>query len=540
MALGFLLAAGCADDGPWQSGTRWRGAGGGPEDPGVGVRAVTGVDNGFGGDEIRQGASVALTITGTDLAGATSVMVGTMATTIDSRAATELRASFYVDHGYAIGAVALTVVTPMGTTTVPGALEVTPFVVSPTGTIGGRGTYESPMHLCDSALGAFGDGPGWGDTVQLLGGVHQCGAYVLFNEGILVEGAADGSTVIEGAGGTGFVFSFYPSPTQVTAIRRITFAPPLEEYSVRFAGNSLTLEEVAGGRVEVTNANTLIVTDYQFQGGGLALDLAARELTLADVLVRCDAGDHDGIRLSPSLDPVLYGIGTVERVRVEHCRVGLRIGKTANLDEMPKLEIEELELIDNEVGMIESCGEITMHDPVISGDAMTARPSEVGIVLGNGYLTLLGGVISGQEDAGIQQWTSGGGFFEPVAQLMVDGAEIIGGARGLDFSGYDGGTDMTVRNSTIRDQTEASVYIFSGYESVVDLGIVGWPGNNALSVVSGFAIDDHRNDSLIGYEWVYAHGTTLNALGYDGNSIRGPAMIAPDFRIADFDSGIMF
>ena len=59
-------------------------------------------------------------------------------------------------------------------------------------------------------------------------------------------------------------------------------------------------------------------------------------------------------------------------------------------------------------------------------------------------------------------------------------------------------------------------------------------------MVSGYAIDERRSDTLYGYEWIDAHGTTLNALGYDGNSITGPARIAPDFRIWYGVSGIRF
>lgn len=508
-----------------------------------GTQAIAAVDNGFGGDELRQSSSASITITGTHLAGATRVTVGTMDATIDRATATELRASLFVPYGYAPGPVDVTVETPAETMVAPAALEVTPYVLAPTGAIGGRGTYESPMHLCDPALQTFANGPGYGDLVQLLGGVHACAGAPLLAAGITIEGALDGSTIVQGVGDQGFQFLFYPDPTRPTAIRRISFAAPRAQPSILFSDGDLTLERIRDGEVQVESGAVVIVEDYHFEGptgataDDWALDLVAFDLTLTDVAVRCEGGS--GIRVAAREQPILHGEGVVERVRVEHCERGLQIGRLANLDEAPQLELEDVELFDNRYGLSMTAGYVTAHGLEVSGDPLTPLASEIGIDLANGYLFLLGGETRGQL-TGISQQTSGGGGFEPVAVLSVDGHEIIGGRYGIEFYGYDNGTQLGVRNSTIRDQTAASVLVRGGYESHVDLGTISSPGNNALSVVSGYAIDERRSDTLYGYEWIDAHGTTLNALGYDGNSITGPARIAPDFRIWYGVSGIRF
>jgi hypothetical protein len=81
-----------------------------------------------------------------------------------------LKISASVDvTGLSIGSVAVAVVAAAGEATRADAIEVTPWVVAP-GAVTGRGTYQSPMNLCDPEL----ELTGVGDTVQLLAGTHEC------------------------------------------------------------------------------------------------------------------------------------------------------------------------------------------------------------------------------------------------------------------------------------------------------------------------------------------------------------------------------
>lgn len=508
----------------------------------LGGPSIAMVRNEDGGVQVREASATKFVITGTDLAGASSAMVeGCYETVITSATATEVRVTsqcFGMTRGELLS---VSVTTPVGTSTAPDALLVTPFVISPTAPIGGRGTYESPMPLCDPDLPLF---LGGGNKMELLGGTHVCGNFLLLSGHLLIEGALDGSTVIEGEG-SGFSFAVSSSSSSLVEIRRLTFREvPGGPSSLTLGGGggAFLVEDVAGGRIWTSDVSSITIDDYSFEGDGLPLDLEASSFTLSDIDVRCQSGSAIGLRLAGPQSMFGAAHGTLDRISVEHCARGLHIVRANPFEQHPTLEIDGLELVDNAIGLQMDSGHVTVRDLEIRGDAMTPLVSQIGVSFSGHYLDLLGGEILGQTLAGISQVTSSpGGFFpDPVAQLFVDQFEIIGGQVGVEFHGYDGGTDLKIRRSVIRDQTVACLR-GSGYESWMDLGTVEEPGGNALSVVSGYAIDDTRTDTNFGwYFYLDAHGTTLNGLGYDTNVIDGPAQIPLDFRIATSRSGIRF
>lgn len=503
--------------------------------------SLTLVRNEDGGTQVREASQTVLVIHGTELADATSVVVGaTGFSQILSATATELRVSCSC-FGMARGPAAVTVTTPGGAASLPDAVEITPFVVSPSAPMGGRGTFDSPMHLCDPAL------PSWiggGNLIHLLGGVHVCAGSLLLFGRVDIEGAADGSTVIRGDGTTGFAFFLVDGgqPGSPAQIRRLTFEAPLDAVSLSLNNGSFQLEDIAGGRISAISAGSISLDGYSFDGAGPGLDLDAAHFALSDLDVRCAGGDGaSGIRLASQASRG-GARSTVERVAVTHCSRGVLIDRVSPFFQVPEMDLEDLELVDNEIGLEMRAGIITVRELEIRGDAATPLVSQYGVKFSGHYLDLLGGTIRDQTMAGIEQYTStpGGQLPDPVAQLFVDQLEIVGGPLGISFLGYDGGTDLKVRRSVLRDQTVACVQ-GDGYESWIDLGTVDDPGGNALSVVSGYAVDDLRTDTRLGfYFYIDAHGTTLNGLGYDGHVIDGPAYITPDFRIPTWNSGIRF
>ena len=58
-------------------------------------------------------------------------------------------------------------------------------------------------------------------------------------------------------------------------------------------------------------------------------------------------------------------------------------------------------------------------------------------------------------------------------------------------------------------------------------------------MISGFAINDGRFTESSFSRYIFAFGTTLNGVSFDGQTIDGPAELAPFYRIAS-DSGIQF
>jgi hypothetical protein len=82
--------------------------------------------------------------------------------------------------------------------------------------------------------------------------------------------------------------------------------------------------------------------------------------------------------------------------------------------------------------------------------------------------------------------------------------------------------------------------VSAGSASRVDLGTVGASERNALSVVSGFALDDVRDAALPANRFVQAFGTTLNGRSYDGQTVEGPASVPPDYRVLMLAGAIQF
>jgi hypothetical protein len=513
-----------------------------PDGPPSTAPHPTSITNGDGGHEVRQTSTTTIVLTGTNLADVTSVTVGTDVATIDSATATGLRATFYTHAGATPGPVALTLVSPGGTTVTPAALITTPYVVAP-GAPNSRGTYESPTNLCDSDTFGLFQGPQVGDTLEVLGGVHRCGQQVTINGGVKIQGAADGSSIVQGVGSDGFGFFITSDGTpRSSELRRLTFEAPLAELSIRFVDEDLLLEDIVdAGGLRAIDAGEVTIRNYVFDGPGPAIDLGAGRITLRDVTVHCSDGTSVGIALKPRVAPFPIGVGTAERVRVEHCGTGLVLGQLPIDDRsQPELDLTDVELIDNAMGISLIAGSTILRDVDIRGDATTPQPSRVGIGIPNGHLTLLGGTIHPHSITGVDLSTSGSGDFEPVATVAMDGTQILGSPVGVTMSGYDDGTTLTMRRSIVRDQTTASLLLDRSYDSPIDLGYPGNPGDNALSVVSGYALDDQRIDTLPTFRFIQAFGTTLNGHSYVGQTIEGPAALAPDYRVQYEAGAIQF
>jgi hypothetical protein len=58
-------------------------------------------------------------------------------------------------------------------------------------------------------------------------------------------------------------------------------------------------------------------------------------------------------------------------------------------------------------------------------------------------------------------------------------------------------------------------------------------------VLSGFAIDDSRSTETSG-RYIRAVGTTLNGISFAGQTIEGPAELAPYYRFLHTFAGIEF
>lgn len=498
---------------------------------------ITSVTTDEGSTQVRQTSQVRLVITGKGLQGTQSVVVGTTAAAIEDVASREVTVSVSTPSGR-LGPLDVTVVTKSGAATAAGALALTPWVLAPDA-VGGRGTFESPMNLCDplivnSSPGPVEGSPGNGDTLRLLAGTHHCDRLIFLYTSVIIEGAGPTATFIQGtdAGAPGLIFLSGASNT--SRVRDLSFEEPLSQWSIRAGSGELIVERVndAGGIAWLGTLDSILrVDDYAYEGTGNGIDMTSGFTQIRRSTFR-HCGPGTGIR-------IVGAQASIEEVTVQDCERGLATDLGGAAD-FVFVQVFNSELIDNRIG-VEIASPASLLNMVIRDDDTTPQPAEVGVAIIDGDVELRGVHITGQEAVGISQITQRFGSRLPDSSLVADGVVIEGGPVGIDFDGFDDQTDIRLRRSTVRGQTVASVRVSgTGSESRVDLGSIGDPGMNALSVGSGFALDDVRQDASPLNRFIQAHGTTLNARSYDGQRVEGPASVPPDYRILTSTGAIQF
>jgi hypothetical protein len=481
---------------------------------------ILAVTTSAGATETRQDAEAHLVITGHNLDGASSVTVGTTSATIDSASATEVRVTLSVPA--VIGPQPVTVVASAGTVTKPDAIAVTPFVVSPTGS-GGLGTYGSPLGLCDPDLElAFA-----GDTIELQGGTHECGRWVNLASGVTVTGALGATAIVRGTvdGGFGFAVSYGPD-TRTTTIRDLTFAEPLAPASIDVMFGTLVVQRVHDSGGIATWGRPAMIDHYVFDGAGPALDPAA-SVQLASSTIHCTSGD--GI--------VVHGGGsvTLDGVTIDNCATGLWVDNAP----IPAggATVKGCDFVDNYTGIRITFASATVTDTTIRDDETTLAASSIGLWVDTADVTISTSQIVDQDDVGIRVTSPSPNDGINDSSVYASAIEIVRGRVGISYENMD--NNLWLRHSTIRDQTVAAFQAWA-LDSQTDLGRAGDPGFNTLSVTSGYALDDKRQYESAIDRYIYAHGTTLNGVSFDGQTIDGPAELAPYYWIASGDSGLQF
>lgn len=477
------------------------------------IRSVR-TDDGF--RQIRQNAETQLVIRGDDLGQTTGVSVAALFVTLDAVGPHEVRATVFSD-GSAPGLLDVTLSAPAGDTVAPGAVRLTPFVVSPAST-GGHGTFQSPTNLCDPDLELATD------QIELLAGTHTCDRFIFLNGGVIVEGDRQSPTIIDG--NVHFDATF--TGARPTTFRDLTFAPTnLATPSISGFDNDVLIERVndAGGLFfsASSSAGTATIDRYTYEGSGTGVQLTRGAITRS-TFRHCNEG------------VVATGQGvTVDHVTVTDCERGL-------VARGGPLVVSNARLIDNRVGMrieshdIESQDmQSSLTDSVIRDDPSTPAGCVTGIEHFIDDLFVQRVTITGQSNAGIAIFQ---GSSDDNADFTGDGIEIVGGRVGLGIDGID--NQLSLHNSTIRGQTEACVSIGS-LDSFMDLGNAFTPGNNTLSVRrGGFAIFNDRQSNQGIDRYVTAVGTSLNGQFFNGSVLEGPLTLPPYIKIVDGDSGFIF
>jgi Right handed beta helix region len=517
-----LPDAGLSDGGPSDGGP----SDGGPSDAGPTGPSIDSVTTADGFGEVRQGATVEIVVRGSGLAEVDAVAVGELAAVVLGTAADEVRAELVVPHGTAPGPREVSVSGPGRSASLADALSTTLYVVAPGAPPGGRGTFESPLSLCDPETVTAEAG----DTISLLAGEHACDGEnaIAFRRGVTLAGAGPDATLVRGATASfpGFDLASFGEPVGApTAARGFTV---------------VASQPVQGPVFVVSGPGPLAVEDLRVEGPGFRL--GGMNATVTRLEVDC-GGPAFGLA-----EEIPANV-TVTDSRFTDCNIGVGVsggtwsvtGSTFERNDLGisgdrgfgvqgDLTIAGCELDDNTTGMRFFYSDAEVTDTAIRDSEVTPQSMQTGILVGTGgSLQLTGGEISGHDGTGVSVFASVEG---PSFVVSITDALIVGGRIGVDADGRDNPNSLTMRDSVVRDQTVASVRIFVEWFFVtLDLGNGGGPGGNELSVVSGIALLDIREEPDEFNRTIDATGITLNGRSYAGQLIEGPVSLPPDYEI---------
>lgn len=469
------------------------------------------------------GSSVDLVIAGERLAGVTSVTVGEFAISVRDVTDREVRVWFPVPHAARPGPRQVTVTSPGESVAVAGAIEVTPYVVSPSASAAGHGTFQSPMTICNDQVRRSRAG----DTVLLLEGAHTCSQSRIWLEegGQIFQGQGLAVTSV-GIAGDGFQgFDVRPSdPGAVTTFRDLTITSAAVGPTIRlWDRGSLLVERVAlnGPGISLGNCRDCETqatireasfTSSQIEASGRAqLDVFDSVFTQGGACIQTAGGQF-----------------LVANTTFERCFIGVQLEKGDPSSEAVRGQILDSVFLDNQTGINQRAGRLAVTDTSIRQTAGSSGPFDRGIYINGGELEATRVTITGHGAAGIESFVSAA----EVDSARVTLADVLveGGQYGVYLHGSSEGGGLFMRSSIVRDQTVAAVSL--GFARAVrhDLN-----GNNQLSVVSGVALDDARVDPV--FPTIEAAGTTLNGTLHTGQ-VEGPAERLPDYRIVD-DRGVI-
>ena len=520
-----LKDAGSKDAGSMDAGLKDAGSfDAAPADAGAGGPTIDSVMTADGFTQVRQGSSAVLVIRGSGLGEITAVIVGELPVTIVSVAPDEVRAELIVPHGTLPGPRDVTVSGPGGSVRRDGAIETTVYVVSGSALPGGRGTFQSPLIVCDAETVTATTG----DTISLLAGEHACDApapIVLFN-GVTIAGAGRGATLVRGVTQSFPGFSFFGDSVGVpTVLRGFTVVAPSPMQSTVFlleGPATLAIEDLGfeGPGFRLSGSVAATVDGLHVECGGVGVGLETEDSGIVAVTNSSFAGCSTGVALAG-------GPSSVTSSTFERCSVGIEGFRDRNFQ--GDLTVTSCELTDNATGIEVLGGVARVSDTLISDVEVTPEAMQTGILVIGASLDLSGGEIVGHDGTGVAIFASVEG---PTFAVSITNGLIIGGQIGVHADGRDNPNSLVMRDSVVRDQTFASVLIFVEWFTVtLDLGNGGGPGGNELSVVSGIALRDIREDPDEFNGVIDATGMTLNGRSYAGQLIQGPASVPPDYEM---------
>ena len=477
--------------------------------------------DGVADHEIRQGGTATLVIEGAGLDQVTRARLGDLDIHVPPGPGTAgvLRLPVTIPHGHAPGRLALRLGNAGGSTQLEDAVEVTPVVVSPTGSTGGRGTFASPMRLCitDWYLRLRSR-----DVLLLRDGVHTCDESVYVDNGVIIRGESKAGAIIRGTGPGGIGafggFSHLSGRLGPTVIENLTIESAQSAAIQLWEGGRVSIADVdvrgvSGSGIVLYGSATATVTRYRYeQSNGTALTVDGGSVDVSQIEV---SGAFHGVVM-------LRGTLTLADSSLETNDSAVLVGDTPYYREPLDVTITRTTIRSKARGLDAVAAQVT-----VVGSRLEQVPGSTdtyeGIRQRSGVLTLT--------DSSVRGWPSSSCIFAEAyphleysgelghkVDLTLDRVDLTGCRTGVDYRqdyGQDG--QLRLRRSRVAAEVEA-VYL-SGRVTSADLGTAASPGDNWLETApGGTALVDTRAE--LGPA-VDAHGTTLNGMTFDG-SVLGP------------------
>lgn len=229
--------------------------------------------------ELRQGGTATLVVYGHGLDHVTSARLGDIDIHVPPSAGTEpvLHLAVTIPHGHAPGSLSLVLGNEGGTASATSVVNVTPVVVTPSGSDSGRGTFTSPMRLCRTDWINLLD---YGDVLLLRNGVHTCSTNILLRRGVIAQGESKSGTIVRGDFSRPFGgFSTVDGHFGATSVENMTIeSANASSGAISVAGNgrvNVTDVDLQGGSelgIRASSGGTAIVSRVRYlQGSGTAI-----------------------------------------------------------------------------------------------------------------------------------------------------------------------------------------------------------------------------------------------------------------------------
>lgn len=460
---------------------------------------------------LRQGGTGTIAVSGEHLAQIQSVRVGSRDLFTANATNNLLRIPYAVPHGEALGPLRLVLTHPTGQLDVVTPLQITPIVVSPSGTDAGHGTFSSPLRLCRNDWLTMAR---LGDTIQLLAGAYPCEQSLALPRGVIVKGAGSTMTKLGAAGRPFGPFSTGFGHHGTTQFAQLGFLASALDGAIRSTSSvDLSLTDVdftalsTPGLVLNAGAGRVLLERVRYLNGNATAIYSNDDIHIDGRQVTIESNRSDGVTLRA-------GRLTLRNSAITAQRAAIEIGALSDTSLRPRHLVLEQSTLSGYDGVRSYHAKIEVFDSQIVSNSQPNGNSGIELVSGSATVARTGirGFLSGIRRS---SWDD----TAPVT-VDLDQAEVAAVGWGVHVEVPDDSRvrrTLRIRRSTISGGSNALGV--TGSFTSIDLGTTAEPGANALnSSPTGHALMDSR--SAVGSP-IDATGTTLNGNSYSGE-LRGP------------------